>query len=311
VFDGATGVGLLDRTIIDALQRLGASSHGRPVRAAALLYDLDGVGLPPRSTYRHLCLSTQRSLCWLRPYRPIGNAGSRVDPPAGPGYVQMSLSEVGDLLAEPDTAAVPLGFVNGNMHVDGLRPAFDPVRVLDAVLLATSRPDVPDAELVELLGRPSFPAGCVVEGDVEALHRGDAVTLTLTARLEPDPAGTQLLMTGVPPVADPHEVLRSLADRATPPRRPPGASLLAETLLPLAAVDDRSGPDGELYVLTPRSDVTLDDLRSKVLTIWGVTTAVRAQLPASTATVVRHHATVARRSATTIERLRELVEAHQ
>jgi hypothetical protein len=291
MFDGATGVGQLDRTIIDTLHRLGANPDGRPIRAAGLLTDLDGQGIPPRYAYEHLCLSTQRSLCWVRPYRPTGNAGSRTDPPAGPRYVDMSLSEVGELLAtETQVAALPVGFVNGNMHVDGLRPAFEPARVLDAVALAATKPQVSDTELVDAVGPPSFPVGCTVEGDVDGLHAGEEVTLTLAARLDPDPTGNALLMTGVPPVVNPLEVLASLADRATPHPRHPGAPALDQTLLPLGDVNDGSMHDEELYVLTPRRGTTIEELGSKVIQVWGVTTPVRAQLPAPTAAIIRHHA---------------------
>ncbi len=310
MFDGATGIGLVDRTIIDTLRRLEAGSGGQPVRGAALLADLDAQGVPPRLAYEHLSLSTQGSLCWIRPYQPRGNLGSRVDPPASARYVEMSLSEVGQLLATDGPASsLPMGFINGNIHVDGTRPAFEPTRVLDAVALAASSPSVTDAELVDLVGPPAFPAGCAVEGDVDALHAGQAVTLTLTARLDPDPSGTELLMTGLPPVVNPHEVIQSLAERAAPsPPRPPGTRAFIETRIPLGDIRDLSQRHEEVYVLTPSRGTELAELRSKVLDVWGVSTTVRAHLPASTPTIVRHHAqgepgAVAR----ALARLRDLV----
>ncbi len=292
MFDGATGIGLLDRTIIDTLLRLEASSAGQPVRGAALLADLDAQGVPPRLAYEHLSLSTQVSLCWIRPYRPRGNLGSRVDPPASPRYVEMSLSEVGRMLAtEGPAPSLPVGFINGNIHVDGTRPAFEPTRVLDAVMLAASSPSVSDAELVDIVGPPAFPAGCAVGGDVGALHAGEAATLTLTARLDPDPSGTELLMTGLPPVVNPNEVIQSLTERAAPPpARPPGTRAFIATRIPLGDIRDLSRPGEEVYALTPSRGTELAALRSKVLDVWGVSTAVRVHLPASTPIIVRHHA---------------------
>jgi hypothetical protein len=292
VFDGATGIGLVDRTIIDTLQRLGANSDGRPVRGAALLADLDTQGIPPSFAYEHISLSTQSDLCWIRLYRPRGNLGSRGFPPASPRYVEISLSEVGELLATDDPASrLPVGFINGNIHVEGTRPAFQPTRVLDAIVLAASSPRVSDAELVDIVGPPAFPAGCSVEGDFDALHAGEEVTLTLTARLVPDPTGTELLMTGMPPVVNPDDVIRSLAQRgAPPPTRPPGSRAFIETRIPLRDINDRSRPGEELYVLIPTSGTELEELRSQVLEVWGVSTAVRAHLPASTPVILRHHA---------------------
>jgi hypothetical protein len=292
VFDGATGIGLLDHTIIDTLQRLGANSDGRPVRGAVLLADLDTQGIPPRFAYEHLSLSTQGALCWIRPYRPRGNLGSRVDPPASPRYVEMSLSDVGELLAtERPASRLPVGFINGNIHAEGTRPAFDPMRVLDAIVLAASSPTVSDAELIDIVGPPAFPAGCTVEGDFDALHAGEAVTLTLTARLDPDPTGTELLMTGVPPVASPNDVIQSLTERAAPPPpRPPGTRAIRETRIPLRDIQDRSQRGEDLYALIPSSGTDLAELRSKVLEVWGVGTSVRAHLPASTPVILRHHA---------------------
>jgi len=292
VFDGATGIGLLDRTIIAALQRLNAGADGRPVRASVLLADLDGQGIPPGLAYEHLSTSVQRDLCWIHPYRPRGNFGTRTDPPASPRYVEVSLSDVGELLVADDhVARLPLGFINGNVHAEGTRPAFDPSQVLDAIVLAASSPTVPDAQLIEVVGPPAFPMGCSVAGDFDALHAGEEVTLTLTARLEPDPTGTQLHMTGVPPGVEPYEVVQALMARiAPPPPRPPESRAFTETRIPLRDLRDMSQRDVELFVLTPESGTGLAELRERVLEVWGVTTSVRAKLPASTPAIVRHHA---------------------
>lgn len=291
VFDGATGIGVVDRMITDVLQRSRANSDGRPLRASELLVELDLQGIPPGLAFDHVALSVQRSLVWVRLFRPRGNLGSRVDPPAAPRYVGVALSGVGELVAGGGQALrLPVGFINGNMHDAGSRPAFAPSGVLDAIVLAASTPAVPDHELVDLVGPPTFPSGIEVEGDLDALHAGAPSSLTLKARVEPDGTGAHLVLTGIPPNANPDEVLQSLFDRASAARRPPATATLAARALPLAEIKDHSDSSQERYVLVPTSGVPLEELRTRLLGIWGVTTTITARLPASTSAIIRHHA---------------------
>ncbi len=284
--EGSTGIGLLDRLIIDVLQRLRANADGRPVRGDALLRELDDLGLPPQFAYEHIAVSTRAALRWIRPYRPKGNLGSRSDPPANPRYVEISLTELGEFFATSQPTCVPMAFINGNVEVEGPRPAFEPMRVLDAVAETTTNPTITDADLVELVGPPSFPSGCTVEGDLEALHAGEPTSLVLAARLQPDATGTNLLMSGIPPLADPDDVLTSLASRAgpAPSWRP------EEVRLPLADIHDRSTRERDEYALKPRAGTSLEVLRSELLQVWGVSTRLDARLPAATATIIRRHA---------------------
>jgi hypothetical protein len=293
-FEGATGIGLLDRAIMGALHRANAGTGGRTIKGHLLLSSLDDLGVPPEPAYAYVATSVDPELTWVSLYRKVGNLGTRADPPAWPEFVELGLSEIGDLLLRREgTPVLPVAFANGNVHLDGGRPAFDPVRVIDAVIAAATDATVPDSELVELVGGPVFPCGCDVACDTEALHAGEATPLTMAARLEPDPAGTMLRMSGVPPTVDPQQLLTELCARALPPPSHPGHPR-AEPL-PLGDLWDRSTHEADdRFVfrcdLKPRSGTTLDELADVLRRERGITDGVVARLPAPTATIIRHHA---------------------
>lgn len=293
-FEGATGIGLLDRAIMGALHRANAGMDGHTFKGHLLLASLDDLGVPPEPAYAYVATSVDPELTWVRLYRKIGNLGTRLDPPAWPDFVQVGLSEIGDLLVRRSgTPVLPVGFANGSVHLDGGRPGFDPVRVIDAVIAAASDRAVPDHELIELVGNPVFPCGCHVECDTEALHAGEATPLTMAAHLDPDPTGTMLVMTGVPPTVDPGQVVTDLCARALPPPSHPGHAH-AEPL-PLRDLRDRSTHESDdryvlRYELTPRMGTTLDELAEALRRERGITDGVVARLPAPTATIIRHHA---------------------
>jgi hypothetical protein len=293
-FEGATGIGLLDRAIMGELHRANAGMDGPTIRGHLLLASLDVLGIPPEPAYAYVATSVDPELTWVQLYRKVGNLGSRLDPPAWPDFVHVGLSEIGDLLVRRGgTPVLPVAFANGNVHLDGSRPAFDPVRVIDAVIAAASDPSVPDRELVDLVGDPDFPCGCHVECDTEALHAGEATPLTMAAHLDPDPTGTRLVMTGVPPTVDPGPLVTDLCGRALPPPSHPGHE--HTEALPLRDLWDRSTHEADdhyvlRYELTPRTGTTLDELADLLRRERGITDGVVARLPAPTATIIRHHA---------------------
>ena len=302
-----TGVGLVDASLVATLWRLRATEEGTSVATAVLLREVDATyGIDTEVAYGTLVAAVQPDLTWIRLYTPTGNFGSRSDPPASPRYTEVRLSLIGEVVAaDPDPSVLPIGLINGNAHRRGERPPFDPYRVLDAIEAVVRDPDLGDAEIVSIVGDPSFPARCVVSGDVEALHRGEPVTFRLGARIQIEPDGV-VVLSGLPPSESPNEVVSTIIQFAQALSRPDG---VRPPRLPVRDIDMRSEDEIAVHVA---AGSTTDELVEKLRTTWGVGTYFRALLPAPTATLIRRH-TEGDPEATidALERLRALISANR
>ncbi|MEO0495332.1 MAG: hypothetical protein AAF081_18145, partial [Actinomycetota bacterium] len=135
-----------------------------------------------------------------------GNIGTPDEPPADPEFTECRLTPLGiaALNAERgELGPLPIALINGTMTSGGVHPPHDPTRVVAAIRAATG--DATDAELVELVGPPTFPTSPIVEVDTARLAAGERVGLRQRAHLVH--VGDEIMVTGLP--------LRSGPDRAT------------------------------------------------------------------------------------------------
>jgi hypothetical protein len=152
---------------------VGAGAENEPARCSDVLVAVERVhGIGALDAWP---LLTARGAPWLV-HLPlvelVGNAGSQAGHlPAPPQHVAARLSWLGSLAlaAERDeTGPVPVGLIEGTLHQGGAVPPFDPSAVVGALLAGSG-----DA------GIPVLPTGGTVEGEVDALLRGEAARLTL------------------------------------------------------------------------------------------------------------------------------------
>src|SRR4051794_20336755 len=182
-----SGLSDLDVAVLLALADLGARPdrpHTKSARALEELYSKTGI--PPLYGYDVMCNMAAPWLVNLRLLDPHGNHGSPDFSAAAPRYTEVRLSPIGMLAVAAERGGgppVPIGLVNGDVHLGGEHPPFDPVRVTDTLARLIDEPDLTDEELVDSMGTPAFPTGCVVHGDFDALAHGEAIRLSLFARL--------------------------------------------------------------------------------------------------------------------------------
>ncbi|MDY7101464.1 MAG: hypothetical protein S0880_09785 [Actinomycetota bacterium] len=289
-----TGLSAVELELLDALDALCGSPPVHATSAALLARLDDEAGIAPRHAYEVLCLAAQDHVSHLPLVDGHGNVGEHPDgPAANPRYTEVRPSPVGQLAHRHRTTGglgLPIGLVNGNVHLGGHRPAFDPRRVLATVEHACRRPAATDSELCDLVGAPSFPSGCGVGVDLAALTAGEEVDLECTARVERagDAHGGRFVISRWPPTSSPHRAARAIAARSADAAR----------ARPFPEIDDQMVAVRDIAVLSSRRELVVDlhddadperEL-AKLRTIHGVTTLTRTRLPAPLATLVRRHA---------------------
>ena len=185
-----TGLGPTEIALLDALDLVGAYAETEPVRCSDVLTAAERVhGIRPADAWPVLVTRGAPWLVHLRLVELAGNAGSQAgDPAAPPDRVAARLSDLGALALAAErgeTGAVPIGLIEGSLHQGGPVPPFDPSAVVGALLAGSG-----DA------GFPVLPTGGTVDGDLDALLRGEPARLTLgcTIRDEID----RLVITEVP-----------------------------------------------------------------------------------------------------------------
>ena len=214
-----SGVGLVECTILEALDSLGAQPR-RHRRSAKVLDAVEvRIGLAPGYAYEVL-LDLARP--WQMPLLLVdgqGNVGTRGnDPAANYRYTEAGLTRAGEvvLAAERgDLAPVPVGLINGNVYREGLRPPFRPLAIIEALGEVIQRPRVTGQELTSIVGPPCFLNGCAVTGDFAAMAAGRPTTLRLEARVTVSDDRRHVLIENFPPNANPDEVATTLANRAS------------------------------------------------------------------------------------------------
>jgi DNA gyrase/topoisomerase IV subunit A len=290
-----SGTGVVECAILEALDSLGAQPGRRHRTNARVLAAVeDRIGLAPGYAYEVL-LDLARP--WTMPVSLIsgrGNLGSRGnDPAANPPYTESRLSPAGQvaLAAERgDLAPVPVGLINGNVYRQGSRPPFRPHALIEALRQVIQRPAITSKDLISIIGPPCFLNGCTVTGDFAALAAGRPTVLRLQARVTISDDHGSVLITNLPPNANPDDTAISLANLATArewAHRHP--DLHRHARLPLKDIRDESSHprDTDLLVCIPEPGTTAEQLRDQLMDVYGVYTEVSVALRRPLATLIR------------------------
>jgi DNA gyrase/topoisomerase IV subunit A len=271
--ESANGLGPLDRAVVETLSELGAEP-GTTLNSTLVMAEIDKrYGYGPVYTWTAMLALCQT---WRVPI-PLpetnGNFGSPSDPPAEPRYTEVGLSAVGSYIAMAEHGGkppLPLGLAQGNHHLGGTRPPFDPNRVCDALRLVHAA--APDNEVLAELGDPRFAVDCLVVGPIEALKQGESVRLTLKAMVEVGGVN-ELHLVSVPPGHGVDEVLTHIANRVRSGREG----------LPLHIRDIRNlSQRGQTRLVIDLDEPATADAEAaeELLSMWPLTIEVDADLGA-------------------------------
>lgn len=290
-----SGVGTVEVAILEVLDSLGARPEKGFLRSDRVLDAVeDRLGLAPGYAYQVLVDQAQ----WWTVSVPLvegrGNFGSRgFDPPAAARYTEARLSPAGAVVLAAERgeiAPVPVGLVNGNVYREGRRPPFRLAGVTAAIREVLRRPDVPDAELADIVGPPVFPTGHAGAGDLAGLAAGQETDLRLEADVTVSEDGREVVVTNIPFGVSTDEVTRSIADRGNryhmtrshPEHVRPGG-------LPIARVRDETTedlPNGRCVVV-PETGTSAAELRDMLVEVYGVYATVRVKLPRPLPVLIR------------------------
>jgi DNA gyrase/topoisomerase IV subunit A len=281
-----SGLGVVELAILAALDSVGARpGRGFFKSGRALALVEESIGLGPGYAYRVLVDLAQP---WTVPVPLVsghGNLGSRAnDPPANFRYTKARISAAGAVVLAAErgeSAPVPVGLINGNIHQEGTRPPFRPAAVLAALREVISHPDLPDQELTEIVGPPVFPTGHTGRGDLAALAVGRETKLRLEADITISDDGRNVMVENIPYGATTDDVAMHIADRAKRQRRPAYPGLSQAEALPIADFRDETDmrhPNGR-FVCVVAPGTAPEEVRDRLLDIYGVYTIVRAKLP--------------------------------
>jgi DNA gyrase/topoisomerase IV subunit A len=201
-----------------------------------------------------------------------GNAGTRDFEAANPRYTEVRLARLGIACAEAEAGSgppLPVGLVHGDLFKGGMRPPLDPVRLLAA--LRACRSGAADAEVCALVGPPSFPAGCLVAGDVASVHAGEHARLRLRAVL--DVTAERVVIRALPPQVGASVICARLHDLSIrhPQRRDPR--------LPIADVYDESQMDRVEVAVRPLPGTSPQELADRLVEVWGIEVLRDCQYP--------------------------------
>ena len=213
-----SGTGPIELAILHAA---GTQASAGPYEYIAGHYLLpvieQNTGLGPRYAYDAL-LDLARP--WVIPMPLIsvhGNMGDRDFPALAPRHMECRPSHAGQVILDAEAgrlAPVPAGLINGTSYRGGTQPPLEPDRVITALCHLIDHPDIPDSDILDLVGPPYPVTGCIITGDLDALNAGQRITLRQTGRItrtsrpvpetvpdrRPLPPGITLPPPGSPPV---------------------------------------------------------------------------------------------------------------
>jgi DNA gyrase/topoisomerase IV subunit A len=285
-----TGVDRVTISILECLDELDARPEGRYVKSARVVeHASSSLMIPPRYVYEAMCANAAHWLTQLPLVDIHGNIGSadNGDEPASPRYTEARMTYAGwtTLAAERgELPRLPVGLINGDLAFGGAAPPFDPARVASALHAAVN--GASDAEIVELVGLPSFRIACSVDGDLAELASGTSSTLRLRARveIESDEHENRLVISHLPWGIGPQDASRALANRVDaeadrdPSARQPDLFDRMRVLLRDIRNESHDCLARVVCELEPGADPEV--CRDRVLETWPVTTRVRVQLGA-------------------------------
>lgn len=197
----ATGLGLVDVALLEAVDGLTAYQKKKRVRTDRLLEAVEDVtGVASDEAYRVVQRLVQPWHSWLSPLIGDGNFGSEQgDPASASEYTEVRLSPLGvaALAAERGASpALPIGLCNGSLAHGGKRPPFSPYDVVACLRALIADPAMTDRALRTLLPRPASSNGCHLDVDTRALWAGRKTDLTQRVRSHVEDGA--LVFTAVP-----------------------------------------------------------------------------------------------------------------
>jgi len=295
-----TGLGPLETAVVLTLADAAAIPSQPYVKSSEVVRMIaECVGFGPNYAYNVIC---DLGRPWLTPLPLVdfhGDSGAPDRVAAPPSFTECRLSPAGWIAAAAqrgEIGPVPIGLINGTVYQGGESPPFRLGKIVAAVLRALDDPSAPDAELGRIAGKPRFPGGCELGGEIDAVLAGEAGLLVLRCRLRAHhEAGRHWIdVTRLPPQVGASALVDYLNARGN------GLRLLAldwpwprsdESRLPFRGVEDLTDgkPWGETVLvrcnLEPDADMTecLRLLRAQP----GIRIDVRAHLPKSLGGLIR------------------------
>jgi hypothetical protein len=298
-----TGIGVVEATILEVVGLLSGppgDDEQQPgyegqkyARCACVLSAVEErIGLAPGYAYEVL-LDLAR--WWKMPVPLIsglGNFGGRGgDPAAGFHFTEARLSPAGHVALSAERgeiAPMPIGLINGNTYREGTRPPFRPKGIMNAIREVFSRPHATSEEITAIIGPPDFPAGCIVTGNLTELAAGVPTDLTLQARITIDEDNRQIVIENIPPNITTGEARQNVADRAKAHETPPGYPYPRQIAgLPITNVRDCSSGDSDRLVCIAEPGTSLEQLRDRLIGVYGVSTSMPVALPRPLPDMVR------------------------
>jgi hypothetical protein len=206
-----SGCGLVELTVLQVVDELAADRRGE-VGSAEVLDEVDRrIGLGPSYAYPMLC---DLVVPWVIPVTLLAMSGRPYDrifaDPTPAAHAECRLSRAGKLVVAAEAGAiapVPAGLINGAWWRGGAQPPLDPLRAIRALRELIKDPNVGDARLLRIVGRPVSLTDSELTGDFDALAQGQRTTIREAPRIS-------LTGDAVPPAP------------AEPPREPTGPFVL-------------------------------------------------------------------------------------
>jgi DNA gyrase subunit A len=285
------GIGLIQQVVVDTMAAIGATPDRPFTKSKRIIDEVHARhGISPRYGFEAM---VELAASWLIPLPLVeshGNFGSADFGPAEPRYNEARLSRAGLLaVSSEDGPRLPLGLINGDVHVEGTRPAFAPHDIIDAVSLAAREPRCSDDDLIAYIGSPVAVTGAAIAGDLAALREGEPARIRYSAKITiesgPPPC---LVISNLPPSIGVFEAIEAIepagkaeAHRSAPR---PGDS---RSDSPIVAVLDVSTGDETRVLVRLQPDADPNAVARLLHDTWPISIEHDLQLPAPLAALVR------------------------
>lgn len=275
----ATGLGPIETSVLQAYGTVGAGT-GRPMvknqRNLEVLFRDHRIA--PLFGYRTICDFARPYVSHLELVEFNGNYGSPDFSEASARYTESRLSPLGEaaLLAErSERSALPIGLINGTVHLDGPTPPFDPHRIVAGLLAA--RDGASDEALTDVVGAPSFPTGCHVDVDIAELAAGRHAVVRCEAHFDRTEHG-ELVISHLPPQSSASDIVSSIERRV---------GRAGSDILPIADLSDASFGSQTRIVVRLIGGADPDSVVRQLRDMWGIHTTINAELEAPLPTILR------------------------
>jgi hypothetical protein len=194
-----TGLGPLEFAVLETMESLGATAEHPHVKCHRIVEEAEKrFGYGRAYAYLVICDLARPWTARLSLVDFHGNFGGNHYDAPDPMYTEARLSPLGAIALRSERGEigpVPIALINGTLYQGGVRPPFDPFRLLDGLEGLIGHPGMGDQDLQRVVGPPSFRQSCQVRGDIVGLYRGMTVMLTLRPRYQLlDAGGRQVII---------------------------------------------------------------------------------------------------------------------